>query len=97
MHSIFSVKSDFLGDFLGSVKICCGRVRTGSGKFTGTPYTPYAKRIKRFKNYFNTNSKFPWVRIYLGRGLMSNSAVFNFAGKSQIRRFIYYTGKLDMS
>ena len=32
-------------------------------------HAPYVKRIKRFKNYFDTHSKFPLFRIYLRRSL----------------------------
>ena len=32
-------------------------------------YAPYAKGIKRFTNYFDTNSKFPLFRIYPRRSL----------------------------
>ena len=70
MHSIFSVKSDFLGS---TTTRCENMLRLSTNGFPqvyGTSYAPYVKRIKRFKNYFNTNSKFPLFRIYPRRGLM---------------------------
>ena len=59
MHSIFSVKSDFLGSTTARCENMLRSSMNGFPQVYSTPYTPYAKRIKRFKNYFNTNSKFP--------------------------------------
>ena len=72
MYGIFSVKSDFLG----STRARCENTLWCKPRWValsyGTPYTPYVKAIKRFKNYFDTNSKFPWIRIYPRRGLGAN-------------------------
>ena len=70
MYGIFSVKSDFLGSTTATCKNTLWCKPRWVASSYGTPYTPYVKGIKRFKNYFDTNSKFPLFRIYPRRGLV---------------------------
>ena len=74
MYGIFSVKSEFLGSTTTTCKNTLWCKPRWVALSYSTPYTPYVKGIKRFKNYFDTNSKFPWIRIYPRRGLREAAA-----------------------
>ena len=71
MHIIFSVKSHFLGSTSARCTNTLWCKPLWAVLSYGVSCTPYAKRTKRFKNYFDTNSKFPWFSLYSRRILQT--------------------------
>ena len=72
MHSTFNARSHY---FQGSKAARCEHMLWCKPRWVATSYkasyAPYVKIIKRFNHYFDTNSKFPLIRTYPRRSLVT--------------------------